>query len=57
MSGSYGIDGSYDLSLLVVRWGGPKAVDPVFAGDGGWGATGSSASDTYIRTLFEKVVW
>eukprot|EP00756_Hemistasia_phaeocysticola_P063623 Hpha_TRINITY_DN70_c0_g1::TRINITY_DN70_c0_g1_i1::g.110115::m.110115 len=43
------------LSLLVFRWGGERACDPVHGGDGGWGWTGSVVSDPYIRGFFEKV--
>lgn len=36
---------SPQLSLFHLRWGGEQPVNPVTEGAGGWGATGSSASD------------
>mmetsp|Transcript_19945 Transcript_19945/g.43497 ORF Transcript_19945/g.43497 Transcript_19945/m.43497 type:complete len:516 (+) Transcript_19945:88-1635(+) len=37
------------LSLLHVRWGGERPVDPVTEGAGGWGQIGSTPSDNYIN--------
>eukprot|EP00929_Paragymnodinium_shiwhaense_P008914 TRINITY_DN1128_c1_g1_i1.p1 TRINITY_DN1128_c1_g1~~TRINITY_DN1128_c1_g1_i1.p1 ORF type:complete len:559 (+),score=120.86 TRINITY_DN1128_c1_g1_i1:226-1902(+) len=44
------------LTLLHVRWGGSKPVDPVTEGAGGWGQIGSNPSDNYING-WEDQLW
>ena len=41
-----------EVSFVVLRWGGYGRVEAVVEGDGGWGTTGSVASDTYIGQFF-----
>jgi len=44
------------VTLIHVRWGGEKPVDPVTEGAGGWGQIGSTPSDNYING-WEDNVW
>jgi len=43
------------LTLVHVRWGGARPVQPVTEGVGGWGAIGSTPSDNYINAWEEHL--
>eukprot|EP00927_Polykrikos_kofoidii_P081698 TRINITY_DN793_c0_g1_i2.p1 TRINITY_DN793_c0_g1~~TRINITY_DN793_c0_g1_i2.p1 ORF type:complete len:561 (-),score=68.01 TRINITY_DN793_c0_g1_i2:190-1872(-) len=47
------------LTLVHIRWGGERPVNPVTEGAGGWGQIGSTPSDNYINgwedTVFQTL--
>jgi len=43
------------LSIFMVRWGGFCAVNPTVEGDGGWGESGASVSDRYIKAFLDQL--
>lgn len=43
------------LTLIHIRWGGERRVDPVTEGAGGWGQIGATPSDNYINGLEDLV--